>query len=889
MIEKLYTPDESGQTAPLNESLFPCDRETLIPIPVGRHPYRMDGCTYSIPNDEHYPCYTFGELLLTLGDTTLSSASPENKLYLPADGKEQELSLLVHDLLPMPGLETHDVGLYLYKEHEPEPLCVSWESPDDENDIFINLSRHGATLSPGRYFLLVVHADYPQDAPCRDKMGGHVRFAFTVLESGRNLSHPDILSGKIRQKSRTPERQGMMTSGHMEIKLRLNRNAETGHEYKLACYNESLWAMGKDMRYIRRTADESPLLRFTIRTERIWMHGNYFAVLFHNDEPFARIDFNWNGGSVAITSHRHIGPMTAEYMLVKPAEEYSSEWERIRELPGTTAIKWKLLEQAARNELDKLRSRYRLTRWESNMNFILTGPDNTIRKELAERIPYVLNTDLRGIKTVRAGELADSGSPTDPYEKLNALLNEKPALVCLSGLDALQFGTGHTIVQKLREAMTDEVAPLSLALSGSPAEISRLFDSAPGLEKFFPPENRWDMQTPTLHEFILTLQKRLKTFTLELSSEAQAEICARLSLTWQDNNLTEWDDKTVKNFIRTAILPGVQKRLLGLLQEGKADNKALLTTVLPQDIDYSALAGKQDTFECQLKQLNEMVGLQGIKQNLHRTFNRIRFNECRKHLGLPSEEKSSHHMIFTGNPGTGKTTVARMIGRIYHAMGLLSKGELVMTERSRIVGRYLGETEKNMLAVLEQAKGNVLFIDEAYTLYDGADDRKDFGCRAIECLLTVLSRQEPDMLVIMAGYDLEMKKMLEANQGLKGRFPNHFHFDDYSAEELMQIARNRLAKKEYLLTDDAEKRLQDFVTETVACRDRYFSNARWMEQFLEHGILSAMAERVLATCPAPDRLFYQTIVESDVEQAAEKFRHQVVPRSIPQRKIGFTA
>lgn len=141
-----------------------------FPSPSGRHPYRMDGCTYSIPNDEHYPCYTFGELLLTLGDTTLSSASPENKLYLPADGKEQELSLLVHDLLPMPGLETHDVGLYLYKEPEPEPLCCVREMPDDENDIFINLvptRRHPLT---GRYFLLVVHADYPHDAPCRDKM-----------------------------------------------------------------------------------------------------------------------------------------------------------------------------------------------------------------------------------------------------------------------------------------------------------------------------------------------------------------------------------------------------------------------------------------------------------------------------------------------------------------------------------------------------------------------------------------------------------------------------------------------------------------------------------------------------------------------------------------------
>ena len=132
-----------------------------------------------------------------------------------------------------------------------------------------------------------------------------------------------------------------------------------------------------------------------------------------------------------------------------------------------------------------------------------------------------------------------------------------------------------------------------------------------------------------------------------------------------------------------------------------------------------------------------------------------------------------------------------------------------------MVGRYIGETEKNMQTILQQARGNVLFIDEAYTLYDGADDRKDFGFRAIECLLALLSANEPDMLIILAGYEKEMNQMLKANQGLTGGFPHKFHFEDYTAEELLQIADHLFKTKEFVLSVPARQELTRVVTETV--------------------------------------------------------------------------
>ena len=144
------------------------------------------------------------------------------------------------------------------------------------------------------------------------------------------------------------------------------------------------------------------------------------------------------------------------------------------------------------------------------------------------------------------------------------------------------------------------------------------------------------------------------------------------------------------------------------------------------------------------------------------------------------------HMVFTGNPGTGKTTIAKYLGDIYRGIGALSSGHLVETDRSKLVGQYLGETEKNTLNAIERASGGVLFIDEAYNLFVEDQDRRDFGHRVIETLLTYLSLDDSDMIVILAGYTNEMERLLESNPGLKSRFPYIFRFGDYTPDQLMK-------------------------------------------------------------------------------------------------------
>ena len=209
---------------------------------------------------------------------------------------------------------------------------------------------------------------------------------------------------------------------------------------------------------------------------------------------------------------------------------------------------------------------------------------------------------------------------------------------------------------------------------------------------------------------------------------------------------------------------------------------------------------------------------------------------------------------------------------------------MICADRTRLVGRYIGETEENMKAVLEEARGNVLFIDEAYNLYEGTVDRKDYGAKVIDSLLTVLSQPNPDMVIVFAGYEKEMDAMLNSNPGLMGCFPNKYRFNDYDADQLMEIALHLFAKDDYIISDDAKTILQQKICDTLAQRTKNFGNARWVEQFIRNGIIPAMANRVTLE-PIKD---YQHILASDVEEGYMKFNPRIIELK-PRRQVGFSA
>lgn len=257
---------------------------------------------------------------------------------------------------------------------------------------------------------------------------------------------------------------------------------------------------------------------------------------------------------------------------------------------------------------------------------------------------------------------------------------------------------------------------------------------------------------------------------------------------------------------------------------------------------------KDDSFEILTAEgrLDSLIGLTEVKNEIRDARIMVQFQKERQRLGIQSFGiENRHHMLFLGNPGTGKTTVAKLIAEMYHNMGVISSGHTVVTDRNKLVGEYIGMTENKVNEMIEQARGGVLFIDEAYSLFTDADDNRDYGKRVVESLMTLLSEPNPDCIVVLAGYEKEMKKLLSMNPGLKDRFPTHLHFKDYNAQELYDIACLLCKEQGYRLSSKAAQELQRLCTTVYATRTPDFGNARWVHNLFEQGITRAMAHRVL--------------------------------------------
>ncbi|MDB5228361.1 MAG: ATPase central domain protein [Bacteroidota bacterium] len=241
------------------------------------------------------------------------------------------------------------------------------------------------------------------------------------------------------------------------------------------------------------------------------------------------------------------------------------------------------------------------------------------------------------------------------------------------------------------------------------------------------------------------------------------------------------------------------------------------------------LKPNEKTLEELLKELDELIGLENVKKHIHDQITYINFNKLRKEQGVEHDHTISLHSVAIGNPGTGKTTVMRLLGKIYNKLGLLSKGNVVEADRVDLVGEYIGQTAPKTQKKIEEARGGILFIDEAYSLARTNEDSRDYGKEVIELLIREMSDGPGDIAIFVAGYPKEMNAFLESNPGLKSRFSQYFTFEDYLPEELYSIGLFIAQKLKLTLDEGAQKILKDEVTEAFRNRDRTFGNARFVE------------------------------------------------------------
>ena len=264
-----------------------------------------------------------------------------------------------------------------------------------------------------------------------------------------------------------------------------------------------------------------------------------------------------------------------------------------------------------------------------------------------------------------------------------------------------------------------------------------------------------------------------------------------------------------------------------------------------------------------LAELDSYIGLGVVKEEVHNLINMVQVYKLRQQHDLPTTDMSLH-MVFTGNPGTGKTMMARMMARIYRSLGILSKGQLVEVDRSGLVAGYVGQTALKTQKVIEKAMGGVLFIDEAYALNGRSEN--DFGQEAIDTILKAMEDHRDDLVVIVAGYTDLMDRFIHSNPGLESRFNRFLLFDDYTTDEMVEIFRMQCKKGCYQLTEEAQPLIRDYIAEESA--DDSFGNARGVRNLFEH-VLVAQNNR-LATMEKITREDLMTITADDVLRARGK-------------------
>lgn len=418
---------------------------------------------------------------------------------------------------------------------------------------------------------------------------------------------------------------------------------------------------------------------------------------------------------------------------------------------------------------------------------------------------------------------------------------------------------GKEAINILVDRMEKDRERLAVFLAGYEDSMKMFLESNPGLasrvsRKFY---FRDYTGTELLQIFQRQMDKNEYTMSDECLKVMEKYFCYLYDT--RDNNFG--NGRVVRNIFERLV-----KCQADRLAEEDEVTVDMLKTFTIEDIERAVpvkdIIVTSDKLDSVMNELEQYVGLKNIKDHIRSLINMIKTNQKREELGLPVKQLT-YHAIFCGSPGTGKTTIARILGRIYQTLGVLKKGHVVEVDRSGLVAGYVGQTEEKTNKAIDKAMDGILFIDEAYALAGG---NNDFGKNAIDTILKRMDDDRERLIVIAAGYTEKMRVFINSNPGLKDRFSWTFEFKDYTEKELMDIFLLFAQKQHYILSDEAIKALSDHFHNIYRLRDEHFGNGRYVRNLFEKVVME-QSSRIGANIENVKRDELSIITENDVSRA----------------------